>query len=393
MRRVGGYELLKQLGEGGTGSVFQARKKGDERLVALKILSPELAREEEYIKRFRNEAKAAASISHPSVVQVLSAGFDEEIQVPYIVYELVDGVTLTSLVEQRGPLPEREALAVTRAIGGALGELQAKGLVHRDVKPDNILISRSGVPKLADLGLAKQERDWDTITATGIVMGTPDYMAPEQAMGKKDLDLATDLYAVGLTLYVMLTARLPYRGTTLVEILTQHIQKDCPDPRDISPSVSKETARLVAFLAKRDRKLRYSSAAALTRDIDLILAGKPILGPRVEAAPSGRRSKTRDDGGARRATTRAGSSRRRPTRKGSGRLNAERAAAARRAPSDDMEVDALATSREVRRAVAQRSHGTAYLTWFLIGSLLALIIVGGPRFLAMAAPAGVGERR
>jgi len=256
VRRVAGYQLISRLGEGGTGTVFKARQPGLERDVALKILSPELAQQTEYLQRFRNEARAAARVNHSNMVQVLAAGFDDAISVPYIVYEFVDGVTLTRLLEERGSLTEREALAVTKAIGDALGHLSREGLVHRDVKPDNILITRDGIPKLTDLGLAKQESDLETITATGIVMGTPDYMAPEQAMGQKDLSLTTDYYALGLTLYVMLTAQLPYSGETLVEILTKHIQEDCPDPRTISPWVSAGTAKLVAGLTRRKPQQR-----------------------------------------------------------------------------------------------------------------------------------------
>lgn len=281
VREVAGYELLTRLGEGGSGTVFKARQPGLDRFVALKILSPKLANQTEYLRRFQNEAKAAGSVNHPNIVQVLAAGYDSEIKVPYIVYEFVDGVTLTKLVEDRGALPEREALAVARAIAEALGKLDEQGLIHRDLKPDNILVTRGGIPKLTDLGLAKQESDWDTLTATGIVMGTPDYMAPEQATGRRDLDLSTDIYALGITLYVMLTARLPYRGATLVEILTQHLQKDCPDPRAISAWVTEPTARLVAEMTRRDRTQRYRDAGTLVRDITLANAGRPILGPKV----------------------------------------------------------------------------------------------------------------
>jgi eukaryotic-like serine/threonine-protein kinase len=380
VRHIGGYELLTRLGEGGSGTVFKAKQTGLDRFVAVKILSPQLAKQPEYIKRFRNEARAAASVSHPNIVQVLNAGFDDKIQVPYIVYEFIDGVTLTKMIEERGPLPEKEALAVVKAMTEALGLLSETGLIHRDVKPDNILITRNGIPKLTDLGLAKQESDWENITATGIVMGTPDYMAPEQATGSKDLDLSTDFYALGLTLYVMLTAQLPYSGETLVEILTQHIQKDCPDPRDTSSWVTKETAKLVATMTRRTQSERYDNAAALVRDITLANSGKPILGPKannkrfvktIPSPTSKRRRTTRPP-----KDTRLNSS---------SQDNLTNSQVARRrfadSSSDFTVADAAVGSRDGRRPRRKDAFLKNYFVAFLVGGLLALCFVGVPRLM------------
>lgn len=379
VRQVAGYELLARLGEGGSGTVFKARQPGLDRLVALKILSPQLAKEREYVQRFHLEAKAAARVNHPNIVQVLAAGYDDKIKVPYIVYEFVDGKTLTGLVEDRGSLPEREALAVTRAIGDALGALAELGLVHRDVKPDNILITRTGIPKLTDLGLAKQESDWDTLTQTGIVMGTPDYMAPEQAMGKKDLDLSTDLYALGLATYVMLTAQLPYQGETLVEILTQHIQKDCPDPRALNPNVSEGCAQLVRDMTRRDQKLRYGHSDRLLRDIDLVLAGKRPMGALVaKVSPKAKKSTGHLK---RRRMNKSG----RPDRMSVSSSDALSTTSARRSSDATLltsaEQNALGSSREssVRRPVRRKSFTMYYVAAFLGGAILAFVIFVLPK--------------
>ncbi|MDF1660860.1 MAG: serine/threonine-protein kinase [Planctomycetota bacterium] len=386
VRHIGGYELLARLGEGGCGTVFKAKQPGLERFVALKILSLQLSKQPEYIKRFRNEARAAASINHLNVVQVLNAGFDDKVQLPYIVYEYIDGVTLTKLVEERGPLPEKEALAVVKAMAEALGILSEKGLTHRDVKPDNILINRAGIPKLTDLGLAKQESDWENITQTGIVMGTPDYMAPEQATGSKDLDLATDYYALGLTLYVMLTAQLPYSGDTLVEILTQHIQKDCPNPQVVCPWVSNETAKLVAAMTRRPQAERYNNAAALVRDITLANSGKAILGPQAKVTK--RPLKTPPATAKRRKFANP----RKDSKLNSSSQNLTTSQVTRRrgpdSSSDLVTADPLNMSgaRDSRRGPARREEAFLkdYFIAFMVGGLLALVIIGIPRFIKVS---------
>lgn len=349
---VAGYPLLARLGEGGSGTVFKSIHPQTKAPLAIKILSPKLHRDPEYLQRFQNEARAAAQVEHPSIVKILSAGYDEKIDVPYITYEFIDGMSLTQLVESRGPLKEAQALAITRCMADALGALWDAGLVHRDVKPDNILMTRSGQPKLSDLGLAKQEADWDTITATGIVMGTPDYMAPEQATGSKDLDLSTDIYALGLTLYVMLAAELPFCGDSLVELLRSHLEEDCPDPREKNPEVGRETSKLLAFMAHRDRGQRYRSSGPLVRDIDLILAGKSIIGPGRSPRRSARRRTARPEGG------------------------------------DGPDIDPMASAARRREpGYRKRSFAGQYVFAFLIGGLLAFLVFGLPRLLR-SAPAG-----
>src|SRR5581483_1060227 len=194
---IGGFEVLARLGEGGMGQVFKARQKSIDRLVALKVLTPKLAQDRDYVERFEREAKAAGKLTHPNIVGVIDRGEQTNGPAPvrWIAFEFVDGSSLESKLKH-GRLSEREALKVVRDMSEALAYASKQGLIHRDVKPDNILLTKDGTPKLADLGLAKFQHDNSSLTQTGIVMGTPHYMAPEQALGERDLDIRADVYAL-----------------------------------------------------------------------------------------------------------------------------------------------------------------------------------------------------
>lgn len=285
VRELAGFKLLKELGQGGMGKVFLARQTSLDRLVALKVLPPELNADLEFVQRFDREAKAAALFQHPHVVSVYDQGQDPVSGVRFIAFEYVDGGSLENLLRTRGALPEREALTIGRAVAMALEYAESKGVVHRDVKPDNILLTRAGVPKLADLGLAKQAGAPGAkhVTQTGAVLGTPLYMAPEQALGEPDLDVRADLYALGLCLWRALTGVVPFdedRSSNAVQILTRHIHHDLPDVRTRAPAVSEGAAKVIAWLAARDRDDRYPSARQAVLDLNRVLAGQPPLGPK-----------------------------------------------------------------------------------------------------------------
>ncbi|HBP18691.1 MAG TPA: serine/threonine protein kinase, partial [Planctomycetes bacterium] len=180
VRQVGGFKLVRPLGEGGMGKVFVARQEALDRVVALKVLKPELAEDPEFLTRFAREARSAALFQHPNVVSVIDSGVDERFGVNYIAFEFIDGGSLEDLLEKQERLHEEQALLIVRGIVRALCFAEDKGIVHRDVKPDNILIASDGTPKLADLGLAKEGGGNETtkVTQTGVVLGTPLYMAP-----------------------------------------------------------------------------------------------------------------------------------------------------------------------------------------------------------------------
>jgi hypothetical protein len=275
VREIAGYELLAQIGEGAMGLVFKARQKSLDRIIALKLLPSSLARDHDFVVRFHREAQAAASLRHPNIVGVIDTGTDAPTGAHFIAFEYIDGQTLEETLRAREKLPEREALAIARGIADALACAARSGIVHRDVKPGNILIGKDGVAKLVDLGLAKKVGE-ELTSSLGYIMGTPAYMSPEQALGL-ELDHRSDLYSLGFTLYRMLTGKPPFIADSQTVMLMMHVERDCPDPRLAERSISEGAARIILKLSARDREARYADAADAVRDLDLVLGGSPGL--------------------------------------------------------------------------------------------------------------------
>ncbi|NQT89530.1 serine/threonine protein kinase, partial [bacterium] len=223
---IGGYEVLEQLGKGGMGTVFKARQVSMDRLVALKVLPPKLAEDEAYVARFVREARAAAKLTHPNIVQGYDVG--EADGTHYFAMELVDGPSVKNLLDRSGTIEEKKALNIAGAVARALEEAQRHGIVHRDIKPDNIMINSRGIVKLADLGLARTTAKVDTVTLDGTAIGTPQYMSPEQVRAEPDLDTRADIYALGATLYHMVTGEFPFDGPTPAAIIAKHIADPVP---------------------------------------------------------------------------------------------------------------------------------------------------------------------
>jgi serine/threonine protein kinase len=282
---VAGYTVLRELGRGGAGTVYLAMQDALDRKVALKLLHRDMAEDDVYLQRFFREAKSAAIFSHPNVVAVHDAGEDKATGDYYIAFEFVDGGSLEDLLDSGGKLTETRALEITKAIAQALAFAESKNLIHRDVKPANILITKDGTAKLADLGLAKKtDPEAPKVTVEGLIVGTPYYMAPEQALGRLDIDNRVDIYALGLVLYCMLTGRTPYLETreensTVIHVLSRRLTEELPSVKDLEGDVSEGTAKLVGGMTARKRESRYRSANDLVRDIDRILTGKQPLGP------------------------------------------------------------------------------------------------------------------
>lgn len=293
--KVGPFRVLRGLGQGSMGRVYLAEREGTGERVALKLLKPQFAADREYLERFHREARAAAGARHPHVVAVSASGNDEALGLHWIAFEYVEGGSLEDLLKRRGGmLEEEEALKVALGIARALEFTASRGIVHRDVKPANVLLARDGQPKLADLGMARHLDLSTRVTAPGIVLGTPAYLAPEQAMGVEDIDGRADLYALGVCLWEMLTGRLPLdEGVTTEQLIVRHVDEDIPDVRLYKPMVSDPTAQVVAGLCARNRDVRYPEAKAAAADIERVLAGKTPLGAkgrlalqkRKEAAP------------------------------------------------------------------------------------------------------------
>lgn len=279
LTRVGPFKLERRIGEGSVGTVYLGRHYKTGERAAVKVLRPETADDEEFLARFEREAEAAQRVNHPNLVRVIETGYDSDARVRYLGMEYLSRGSLGELLKHTPILLERRALEITRDVCEALVAASAAGIVHRDVKPHNVLFDREGVAKLADLGLALTLGDESRITATGVVVGTPLYIAPEQASGR-EVDARADLYALGLCLYEMLSGKQAFAedGAPPIEIIVRHLKEELPDVRLANPQVSDNAAQLVRGLCAREVDQRYVTPSAALRDFTLVLDGHSPLG-------------------------------------------------------------------------------------------------------------------
>jgi hypothetical protein len=238
-----------------------------DRPVAIKLLHREISEEEDQLERFRREARAAARLSHPNLVGVIDAGEDDGR--PYIVFEYIEGRTLKRRIQEEGGLPVDEAVAYAIEIGRGLTAAHARKLVHRDVKPQNVLIDPDGRAKVTDFGIARSLES-KGLTATGRVLGTTDYVSPEQAMGE-DVDERSDVYSLGVVLYEMLTGEVPFRAETQVGVAMKHVNEPMPDVQVKRPEVSAHLASVVDRATTKDPRDRYTTVAEMVRDLEQTL--------------------------------------------------------------------------------------------------------------------------
>ncbi|MBE7466493.1 MAG: protein kinase [Planctomycetes bacterium] len=271
-RFIGDYELLAKLGEGGMGAVYKARQRHLDRIIALKVLAPALAGHADYIQRFMREARATARLNHPHIISGIDVGCVDGHY--FFAMELVEGETLRQRIEREGPLPEREVMRIGAAIASALAHAHLNGLVHRDVKPDNILIDTTGTPKLADLGLSKGTVDEDaSLTKSGFAVGTPNYMSPEQVEGRRDVDGRADAYALGCTLYHAATGRPPFQGPSAAVVMVMHLKERMEHPQALREDLSDECCALLGRLCELDREQRYANLADAAEDMEALSQG------------------------------------------------------------------------------------------------------------------------
>lgn len=266
------FELLREIGRGGMGVVYQARQKSLDRLVALKMVREAHLAGPDARARFQAEAEAAARLTHPNIVTVYEVG-DAGGQA-YFCMEYVAGPTLSEAIHQSGPLPPREAARLVAAIARGIQHAHAQGILHRDLKPSNILLA--DVPKITDFGLAKRLDTTGSLTRTGAVIGTPSYMAPEQATGKKELTPAADVYSLGAILYEALTGRPPFAAATPVDTLMLVIEQDPVPPRTLNPAIDRDLELICLKCLQKPPGLRYASAQALADDLEAWLAGETV---------------------------------------------------------------------------------------------------------------------
>jgi serine/threonine-protein kinase len=253
---AGRYELEELVGTGGMSTVYRARDQLLERYVALKVLHPHYADDEEYVERFRHEARSVAQLSHPHIVTVIDRGEDNGQQ--FIVFEYIDGENLKQFVERTGPLPTRRAVELALAIADALAFAHEHGLVHRDVKPQNVLLTPEGDAKVTDFGIARSLDVEHGMTQTGTVLGTSNYLSPEQASGKATTP-STDVYSLGVVLYELLTAEVPFPGDNFVAVAMKHINEPVPDLLTKRPDVPLRLAAAVERAMEKDPELRFST--------------------------------------------------------------------------------------------------------------------------------------
>jgi serine/threonine-protein kinase len=241
MHLSGRYRLDAQIGSGGMSTVYRALDQTLERRVAIKLMHSEIASDSDQLESFRREARAVAQLSHPHIVGVIDAGEDEGR--PYIVFEYVEGETLKQRIRRMGRLPMDEAIAYAIEIARALGCAHQRYIVHRDVKPQNVLIDAEGSAKVTDFGIARTLEE-DGLTADGRVLGTTDYVSPEQALGH-DVNGQSDIYSLGVVLYEMLTGEVPFHGENQVSVAMKHVREELPDLQSRRPEAS---ATLAAVL-------------------------------------------------------------------------------------------------------------------------------------------------
>lgn len=271
---LGDYELLDELGRGGMGVVYKARHKTLSRVVALKlVLRGRLAADDE-LARFRSEAEAAAQLDHPGIVPIYECG--EVDGRAYFSMGYVEGDTLADRLAG-GPLPPREAVQIAREVALAIDYAHQRSVIHRDLKPSNILIDKQGRPHVTDFGLAKRIDVAESLTQSGAILGTPSYIAPEQAMGSRgELGPAADVYSLGTVLYACLTGRPPFQGPSPFDTVLMVLEQEPLPPRMLDPGIDRDVEMIVLRCLQKPPELRYPSAAALAADLDAYLSGEPI---------------------------------------------------------------------------------------------------------------------
>ena len=257
------YEIIELIGSGGMANVYKALCHRLNRYDAVKIMRDETAQNEEFRKRFRAESQAVAMLSHPNIVSVYDVSHSDDVE--YIVMELIDGITLKEYLRQKGAIAPSEALDFTIQIAKALEHAHGKGIIHRDIKPQNIMLLKNGMIKVADFGIAELQNDIEE--SDGETVGSVHYIAPEQARGAAP-DARSDIYSLGIVMYEMLTGRLPYVGDTDVEVAVKHMNTVPVSPREIVPEIPEELERICLKAMDADIDARYQTAGELLRDLE-----------------------------------------------------------------------------------------------------------------------------
>ena len=261
------YKLLKKLGQGGMGTVYKGLQIGLDRVVAIKVLAKELASKDAYVQRFQREARVMIKLDHPNILRCLDAGFDAKLVSHYLTMEFVEGGSVEGFLKKMGRFSIGDALHIILKTAEGLQHAHERNMIHRDIKPDNILLTKEGIVKVADLGLAKDTEEDTSLTKTGAGAGTPIYMAPEQARDVKHVDCRVDIYALGVMLYVFLTGQPPFQGNTLVELISAKEKGKFDPMRKHNDEVPGKLDLIVDKMIAKDPKSRYASCQEVIDDL------------------------------------------------------------------------------------------------------------------------------
>lgn len=267
----GRYRIVKKIGSGGMADVYLGYDTVLERNVAVKLMHPHYASDENFVRRFKREAQAAANLNHPNIVSVFDWGAEDSTY--FIVMELIKGKTLKEIIKERGALPVKQAIDIAKQIASALAFAHKHEVVHRDIKPQNIIITDDGLVKVTDFGIARAKSS--AVTDTGTVMGSVHYISPEQAQGLPATELS-DIYSLGVVMYEMLTGNLPYTGDTAVAIAMKHATEQPPRPSSLNPEISPELEKIILKAMAKDPFDRYQSAEEILADLRNLESGRPV---------------------------------------------------------------------------------------------------------------------
>jgi eukaryotic-like serine/threonine-protein kinase len=265
LQSVGNYDLVEKIAEGGMGTVYKAKQRDTGEVVAIKIVSSHIASNEILLKRFEQEYNVARQLDHPNVVRAIEYGSTGS--APYLVMEFVDGESLGQRIERDGPMPEKEAIKIIAQIAQALHRAHRDKLIHRDVKPDNILMTKDGQAKLTDLGLVKEVEADLNLTRTGRGLGTPHFMAPEQFKNAKNVDARCDIYSLGATLYMMVTGEMPFRNSGPLDAYLKKIENKFTPPRGLVPSLSERIDWAIRRAMSADPSDRPATCREFVEDL------------------------------------------------------------------------------------------------------------------------------
>ena len=289
-KTVGNYQIIEEIGRGGMGVVYKALQTSLNRIVAMKVLPRQYTRDPEFLNRFRREARAAAGLNHSNIIQIYEIG--QQSGIHYFVMEYIEGINLKTLIEEKGALPLRQVLDIAWDTCKALDFAHKNGVIHRDIKPHNIMINKIGETKVFDFGIARAA-DSAGLTTTGTSIGTPQYMSPEQARGEKETDGRADLYSLGIVLYEMLVGSVPFEGSTAVGTMYRHVNETPDPPSKKNPDVPEELDHLVLKALQKEKEKRYQTGEEMIQELRVLKENLPTETGELPKKKSRRRTRKR----------------------------------------------------------------------------------------------------